>query len=177
MIITGEDLKRYAEQIFRTERLTGKQIGSSSIDVRLGNRFRVGGPESSIELDEYGKPVYKNFREEVYRYGERILLLPGHLYIAHSMEYVYMPEDVGAILIMRSSSGRRGLDHAHSGWLEPGWHGQITFELIPAVKTEYVVGERIAQLVFFKATTESKYDGQYNGQLGPTLAGGGRIVR
>ena len=162
MLITGEQLKRIAQQMSEDT----LHVGTSSIDVRLGFEFYIGGKDAFITRTG----DYHGFEHKSYVMGQRILFKPGYLYIAHSLEYVRMPNDVGAILLMRSTAGRRGLDHLHAGWLEPGWEGQITFELSPIVPTEFEVGERIAQLVLVRAEEESQYAGHYQGQKGATLA-------
>ena len=167
MLINGQKLEELAKEVFVDS--PPAKVGSSSVDVRLGGRFLVGNHNSLIRQSN-GKVEYRGLEELNIKEGEEIVFLPGRLYIAHSIEYVRLPKDVGAFLLLRSTTGRRGLDHLHAGWLEPGWEGQITFELAPVVKTAFIVGEPIAQLVFIRAEGESQYVGQYQGQVGPTAA-------
>ena len=167
MIITGKHLKELGEQIIT---LAEPHIGPASIDVRLGGALKVGDEQSWVSLGEDGKPEYHNFEELAFVKGDPVRFERGKFYIAHSVEYVRLPPNVGALLFLRSSAGRRGLDHLHAGYLEPGWHGQITFELQPAIDTVFIVGSRVAQMVLFTTTDEASYDGSYNGQRGATLA-------
>lgn len=172
MVITGQDLVELAEIAFPGQKV---HIGPSSVDVRLGEEILAGDVGAWVDLDDDGKPVYRAFAKYQYSPGDTVTFYPGRLYIAHSMEYVEMPEDVAAFLTMRSTAGRRGLDHAHAGWLEPGWEGQITFELVPVVRTQFRVGDRVAQVIFFRTTDKSRYDGAYQGQVGATIAQGARF--
>lgn len=169
MLITGPRLEQLVrEGLFPYDEAV--HVGTSSIDVRLGDTFKIGGTGAYVTLGNGVKPIYEGFSEKKVPEGGTIVIEPGKLYIAHTKEYVRLPADVGAFLLLRSSLGRRGLDHLHSGWLEPGWEGQITLELTAVVPTELRVGERIAQMVLIQATDPAPYTGRYNGQRGPTLA-------
>lgn len=167
MIVTGAQLVELGKKI-----VSGAEphIGPSSIDVRLGPELRIGDEGARIELDDEGNPIYHGFANLLLRPGQKISFRRGVFYVAHSIEYISLPPNIGALMFLRSSSGRRGLDHLHAGYLEPGWHGQITFELQPAVDTEFVIGARMAQIVLFTTTNDAVYDGSYNGQVGATLA-------
>ena len=167
MIITGKHLQELGEQIIT---LAEPHIGPASIDVRLGSEFKVGTEDSYINVNANGDVVYHGFETIYFKAGDPIMFQRGKFYIAHSVEYVSLPPNVGALLFLRSSAGRRGLDHLHAGYLEPGWHGQITFELQPAIDTMFIVGSRVAQMVLFTTTDDASYDGSYNGQRGSTLA-------
>jgi len=170
MLIAGSDLQELANSVFPRD--PDVHVGSSSIDIRIGSTLKVGEHGlARVTLDSEGKPEYHGFYELDIPLGERFVLKPGNLYIAHSLEWIEMPPDVAAFLALRSSAGRRGIDHLHAGYAEPGWKGQLTFELSVIIPTEIIIGERIAQLVFFRASSESVYAGQYQMQIGPTLAG------
>lgn len=69
-------------------------------------------------------------------------------------------------------SGRMGLFIQNAGWVDPGFEGQITFELFNASDTPILLtaGTRIAQLVFAEMTEacDKPYNGKYQGQIGAT---------
>ncbi|NPA76852.1 MAG: dCTP deaminase [Candidatus Diapherotrites archaeon] len=168
MLITGRTLRSIAESLSEDK----LHVGTSSIDVRLGNKFYIGDSQSSeIIIAEDGVVEYRGFEYVEKEHGEVFTFEPGKLYIAESKEYIRIPGNMGAFLALRSSAGRRGLDHLHAGWLEPGWEGYITFELNAIVRTQFRIGERIAQLVFIRADEWTQYAGQYQKQTGPVLAG------
>jgi len=105
------------------------QFQPASIDMRLDNRFRhPSGPE-------YVK--------------DHVVLLPGDLILASTKEIVSIPHDHAARVEGRSSLGRKGLlAHATAGWIDPGFTGHITLELVNAGREviELEAGQRIAQL-------------------------------
>jgi len=175
MIVSGADLVNVVERF--VDDYDPRAIGVISLDVRLGDGLLVGVPGvSRISIDENGKPIYHGFTEEKHEIGDIVTLLPGCFYLAHTIEYFRMPSHLAGKLFLRSTSGRSALDHMHAGLLEPGWHGQITMELSPVVETQFRVGDRIAQITFELVSQPVSYDGNYNGQRGPTVAAGGVVA-
>lgn len=129
-------------------------VNPASYDITLSNRWVSPGH------DARDSEVFKLWRHEPV--------------LAASAEYIKMPPDVGAFLVLKSSMGRQWLDHSHSGWIDPGFEGNITLELSNLSNSiiTLTAGTRVAQLVFF--TLEEGpihiYNGNYQGQRGPTLA-------
>ena len=174
MIVAGTDLVSLVER--HVDDYDPHNIGVVSLDIRLGPKILAGSPGvSRIEL-ENGKPYYYGFTENTYAMGDVITLLPGHFYIAHSIEFFRMPSHVAGHVYMRSTLGRRAVEHLHAGLAEPGWSGHMTFEVTALVETQVVIGERIAQVEFVLTSQPVNYDGNYNGQVGPTIAAGGIIA-
>ena len=72
----------------------------------------------------------------------------------------------------RSSLGRLGLFIQNAGWVDPGFHGEITLELFNANRCaiRLQAGRRIGQLVFARMdrAAQSPYRGTYQGQRGAT---------
>jgi len=134
---------------------TEEQIQPASLDVRLGNEFAelARGDEFKFER-------------------EKLTLKPGVRYLGHTKEIIDLPNDIAAQLAGRSSIGRRGvIVHKTAGWIDPGFKGQITLELMNLGDGEVVLeeGERIGQLVFSKLDQPSSgYEGGYQGQTGAT---------
>jgi dCTP deaminase len=99
-------------------------------------------------------------------------LIPGKRYLGHTKETIGLPNDIAAQLAGRSSIGRQGvIVHKTAGWIDPGFEGDITLELMNfgSEPVDLQAGERIAQLVFFKLDYPSEgYDGSYQNQSGPT---------
>ena len=167
--MSGNDIKEFAaKHVFGMEN-QAEQVQPASIDVRLAGKFLVSGKGAKITIGEDGKIEYHGFKEVELEEGDVIKISRGKLVIASTIERFNMPPNIAGQFLMRSSAGRRGLDHLHAGYLDPGWHGHITLELTAIVQTEFKVGERIGQVILFKTTGYSPYRGQYNGQVGPTL--------
>ncbi|GAA5500406.1 dCTP deaminase, dUMP-forming [Deinococcus xinjiangensis] len=155
-----------------------ENINPASVDVCLGEkvieyRHESGRVRRTEEWNYYlGDKVHR--REIVLEPGQTFTFRPGYFYLAHTEEYTTLPDDACAQLILKSSSGRKGLDHAHSGWGDPGFSGQWTFEFTAHLECSFRRGQRIAQLVFMAcdAKPEQTYakTGRYQGQTGVTEA-------
>ncbi|EQD81116.1 Deoxycytidine triphosphate deaminase, partial [mine drainage metagenome] len=131
-----------------SENFNEKSITPNGYDFRI-NLIRVDGSES-----------------------DNINLLPGKYALVSSMEYFAMPKDVIGNIWIRSSFARRGIIGSF-GVIDAGYHGNITVGLYNAgdqvVKLES--GERIAQIVFSRLSSESEKDyslrsGNYQGKRG-----------
>ena len=100
------------------------------------------------------------------------ILLPNQFVLATTMEYFHLPDDLTAFVEGRSSLGRMGLFIQNAGWVDPGFHGEITLELYNANRCaiELKAGRRIGQLVFAKMDSPAihPYQGKYQGQKGAT---------
>ena len=149
------------------------QIGPSSLDVRLGVGFKVTVTSHLPSIDPYSKPsvAAQYMREIELPIGEPLYLHPGEFVLASTLEYIHVPRDLGCRLEGRSSWGRLGLlVHATAGFIDPGYSGNLTFELFNAgrLPIELKPGSRMAQLCFMSMSNtpripydlrpESKYN-------------------
>ena len=167
MILSDRTIKELLQDKRLTVRpLTDAQIQPASVDIRLGNTFSVveDTPSGVINLTE---GIHYHTIE-----AEHYLLLPGQFVLATTMEYVELPDDLTAFVEGRSSLGRMGLFIQNAGWVDPGFHGEITLELFNANRCaiELTAGRRVGQLVFAKmdAPALHPYCGKYQGQTGAT---------
>lgn len=136
------------------------QIGPSSLDLRLG--FDLVGTRTLQEthIDLAGKEAREKLREQNPRYFDRqrlspdgnFVLHPGAFLLASTLEFIRLPRDIAGRLEGRSSLGRLGLQvHATAGFVDPGFEGTLTFELINSGKLPIQVfpGVRLGQICFF----------------------------
>ena len=142
------------------------QIQPASVDIRLGNTFSIVEDSSSGIITLEREIHYKSIQTDTY------LLLPGQFVLATTMEYVRLPDDLTAFVEGRSSLGRMGLFIQNAGWVDPGFHGEITLELFNANRCaiQLQAGRRIGQLVFSRMDGPAlhPYNGKYQGQTGAT---------
>lgn len=133
------------------------QYQPASLDVRIGGE------------------IYNPRHDAYTTYEDTIPVIPGDRLLGTTVETIDLPNDLAADLSGRSTVGREGvIVHFTAGWCDPGWTGQITLELYNFDDDihEFEVGDRVGQLVFFPLDQPSSgYDGQYDGQEGPTKAG------
>ena len=151
-----------------------QQLGSTSLDVRLGTSFEVYLPayRRSPETEERDLPAYDSVPIDL-DFLERVVLLPGQIVLAHTFEYVKLPTTVAAELEGRSSYARLGLEvHMSAGMIDPGFEGVITLELVNNGPNPIVLfpGVRIGQLRFSRVNTparpySSRHVAKYRGQL------------
>lgn len=150
-----------------------KQLGPSSLDLRLGNKFRVFkhahvdiiDPKNYKDelLREYelqgGKvKVHEYTYTTLYISDEPFIIHPGEFVLASTLEKVKIPEDITARLEGRSSLGRLGLlVHVTAGYIDPGFEGHITLELgnVGKLPLKLYPGMRICQLVFESMTSQA----------------------
>jgi len=138
-----------------------KQVGEISIDFRLGTDFLVSflGREPFIDVSRKSeKPVKSFFASTRRRFGETFLLHPNQTVLCSSLEYIKMPSTVFAVLNMRSSYARLGLNL--STIVQAGYSGCFSIELtnINNNPIRLRVGARIFQTRFFKGSDEMPYN-------------------
>lgn len=141
--------------------------------VKLGLKPENVGPASAdlcISAD-YVEVDYDFITDEVKADGF-LYLDTDYFYICSTQEHIYVPETHCAFIQMRSSWARKGLGHKMAGFIDPGFHGQVTLELETASSLVIPVGERIVQIIYSRLTepTAKPYTGKYLGQRGPTVA-------
>ena len=87
------------------------QLGSASLDIRLGTSFQIYLP-ASRRTPETGRdlPGLFDSRQIDLDFLEHIELMPGQFMLGHSFEYIKLPPCVVAQLDGRSSYARQGLE-------------------------------------------------------------------
>ena len=114
-----------------------------------------------------------NFKNEhiddnLERDGE-IEVLPGESFLAATVEIINLPNNITGEIVNKSSTGRKGLFLASSGWIDPGFRGQLTVamknETLKPLTLKY--GQRLWQLIFAECEeVESVYKGHYQDSEG-----------
>ena len=138
-------------------------INPASIDLRLGCEFR------RWQGDGWGQEVAAPM-------SGTIVMEPGEFLLCCSLETVCIPTNACAALYSKSSTGRRGIEHLHAGWIDPGFCGQLTWELknVTPHAAVLVVGSRLMQMVVTEllapAAVSYAATGRYQNQTGATPA-------
>ena len=148
--------------------LSKKQVGPSSIDLRMGTVVLLtrAGAQSHVDPSAYLKEIahpsdhdsirdkkQKHERFEV-RFGESFLLHPGSLALVPTLEWVKLPFDLQGVVTARSSWAREGLSIATATMVNPGYAGIVTLELanLGEVPMRLYPGLRLAQIAFYTIT-------------------------
>ena len=121
-----------------------KQIGGSSIDLRMGTVALVSraGVQSHINPAEYtqkAKHAALEIRKQKHErfdipFKDYFLLHPGSLILVPTYEWVSLPYNIQGIVTARSSWAREGLNIATATIINPGYKGIITLELANFVR-------------------------------------------
>jgi dCTP deaminase len=125
-------------------------VQPASVDVRLGNSFRVFHNYRVTAIDLREPP--RNLTEEiVVQEEEPFAIHPGEFVLGRTLETVQIPDDVVCRIEGKSSIGRLGLIvHATAGFVDPGFRGSLTLEItnLTRVPIQLYSGLSIAQLSF-----------------------------
>ena len=159
------------------------QLGPSSLDLHVGADLSVTRTIESTHIDlnttkeEVKRQIGEYFQVRRIEHGGPFVLHPGEFTLASTLEYIRLPKDIAARLEGRSSFGRLGLQiHATAGFVDPGFEGTLTFELINSGKLPVKLrpGIRLGQICFYKVERvqvgymeklNSKYGRKYHVEL------------
>ncbi len=161
-------------------------ISGLSVDLRLGNRFRVfcshhtpyidlSGTREAIEAEV--SQVMHN--EIVLDADDKFVLHPGELVLGITHEVVTLPDDLVGWLDGRSSLARLGLMvHVTAHRIDPGWQGNIVLEFynsgkMPlALRSGMVIGAISFETLSGPALRpyDKRKDAKYRDQTGPVAS-------
>lgn len=137
--------------------------GEGSLDVRLGHQFLVFNKVTGFNvIDPADRDALEHelsrHHQSMLRigYGQEFYLHPNDFVIARTFEYISMPDNWIAYVVGRSSWGRLGIVIATATFINPGFKGTITLEIVNLgqVPVSLYPLTRIAQLVFHKLHPE-----------------------
>lgn len=117
-------------------------ISGVSVDLRLGDRFRVFSSHEMpyIDLsgsrDEVDNAIQTIMSDElVIAEGDAFFLHPGELALGITYESITLPDDIVGWLDGRSSLARLGLMvHVTAHRIDPGWSGNVVLEFFNSGK-------------------------------------------
>lgn len=155
-------------------------ISGLTVDIRLGNKFRVFQDHAAPFIDlsgpkaEVAKQLDSVMSDEIeISQGEAFFLHPGELALAVTLESVTLPANIVGWLDGRSSLARLGLMvHVTAHRIDPGWSGNIVLEFINSGKLPLALrpNMKIGALSFevlsdyaqnpYNARQDAKYKGQ-----------------
>lgn len=163
MILSDRDIKK----ALKTKRIVvtpvpqlATQLGSCSLDLRLGRRFRVFNYSKVPYIDPNNPQTTESMMSEiVIKSGDPFILQPGDFVLATTMESFRLPPDILARLEGRSSLGRLGIVvHSTASVFDPGWNGVAVLELgnLGRMPVALYGGMRICALTFEELTSPAE---------------------
>ncbi len=162
MILSDRDIKKALQQkkiriVPRPDLKT--QLGSCSIDLRLGNIFRVFEHSKKPYIDPSKKDFSNDITTEIIlKDGEQFIMQPGDFVLAVTYEQVTIPNNLMGRLEGRSSLGRLGIVvHSTASIFDPGWDGKCVLELgnLGRMAVALTVGMRICAMTFEELSSEA----------------------
>ena len=153
------------------------QLGSCSIDLRLGTDFRVFDHGKNPFIDPSKKDYSNEITKEVkIKMGERFIIQPGDFVLAVTLERITISSKLLGRLEGRSSLGRLGIVvHSTASIFDPGWDGQAVLELgnLGRIAVALYPGMRICAMTFEQLSSPAevpyakKKQAKYRFQKGP----------
>lgn len=145
------------------------RLQPNSYDLTLSTSFVFLEPHHPLDLTEDNSHIFKT------RYMDRVSLNPGQMVLGSTIEHVDLSQGLAARIEGKSSLGRLGLlVHTTAGFIDAGFSGQITLELVNLLKVPVTLhsGMPIAQISLFNLHTPSSrpYNGKYQHQHGATAS-------
>lgn len=183
MVLSDTDIKRYLSDgalLLDPAPDPDKAIGPCSVDLHLGNEFRI---------FEHSRFAYFDLKQnissdEITRLitvtdDEPFIIQPGELALAATIETLTLPPDLLGRLEGRSSLGRIGIIvHGTAPRFDPGFHGRAVMELgnIGPMAVALYPGMPICSMTFEQLSSPAeRHYGQrpqskYHGQSGPVAS-------
>jgi dCTP deaminase len=169
-MLSGAEIKKLIKEgKLKIEPYSEEIVRENGVDLRIGDEIAIllNNPEPidpeklrEIDLSQY----YKIFK------ADNFVLQPYMKVLVTTLEYIKMPEDVGALIGVRSTFARLGVSVPPT-LIDAGFEGQVTIEIhggaFPIILRK---GQRFAHVAFYKLLGEPvPYKGRYQGQRGVTL--------
>ena len=167
MCVLSKDkiLKLINKGKIKIEPLNEKNIVPASIDLVLGNEFRVFKKGGAIVAEEDVKPEdYTTLAK-----AEKITLKPKEFIHGITEERITLPEDVCGFLYGRSKYARMGIMiHATASFIQPGICNKQVLEIKNISPRPIVLkhGLKICQLILMNMKGKGKYVGGFAKQEG-----------
>lgn len=165
MILTGNEINKYVELGYiEIDPYDVNKLQSNSYNVTLSDDVKC----YTVDVLDSRK---KNATENVKICSGELLILPGILYLARTVERTKTSKFV-PILYGRSSLSRLGVNiHFTSGFGDTGFNGTWTLAIAAMIPTILYVGMEIGQLCFHTIKGKAlKYKGRYQDQTDTTAS-------
>ena len=132
MILSDKDIKNIIKQnllVFKPK-LSNKQIGPASIDLKLGPIFKKFNISKQFLLDTKKALPDKDFIiTQKVKPQEPFILHPNDFVLASTKEYVKVPNNIVLRVEGKSTLARMGILVHTAGFVDPGFEGTLTLEI------------------------------------------------
>ena len=159
MLLSGDEIRNQRKLgNIEIQDFDEKRLGPNSYNLRLA-------PDILVYTEVILDPMRENRTRRLIIPKEGMVLKPGRLYLAKTMEYT-RTRNLVPMLEGRSSVGRLGIfPHVAAGFGDAGFRGNWTLELTCVQPVRVYPGMEICQIYYhtIKGKTNKEYNGKYQG--------------
>jgi dCTP deaminase len=170
-VLIGKEIqKALKEKLISIEPLDKSQIGPGSIDLTLGNEFRIFKKRSKVyhvKNDSHFQDITTGVH---IKDGQYIIIRPGEMVLGITKEKITLADDISGRLEGRSRFARFGLAvHVTAGFMHPGIANHQVLEIVNLGRAPLALypGTRICQFIFEKCQGHARYHGRFVKQVKP----------
>ena len=170
VLIGKEITKALKNKSIQVEPLDPAQIGPGSIDLTLGNDFRVFRKQSKIYHVKHDSISRDITRDVHVKDGGYIVIRPGEMILGITREKITLADNISGRLEGRSRFARFGLAvHVTAGFMHPGISNHQVLEIVNLGHGPLALypGTRICQFIFEKCDGHAAYQGSFAHQVKP----------
>lgn len=170
-ILVGQELRAAIHRgEIVIEPLEDSQIGPGSVDLTLGNDFRIFKKQMEIH-HVHNESDFADVTDMVsVADGEYIPIAPCEMILGITRERITLADTIAGWLEGRSRFARFGLAvHVTAGFMQPGISNRQVLEIVNLGGTPLALypGTRICQFVFERCLGSAKYQGRFVDQEKP----------
>ena len=169
-MIGKEITKALKDKLINIEPLDKSQIGPGSIDLTLGNDFRIFKKRTKI-YHVQNDSLFQDITKSVHvKDGGFIVIKAGEMILGITREKITLSDTVSGRLEGRSRFARFGLAvHVTAGFMHPGISNHQVLEIVNLGHAPLALypGTRICQFIFEKCQGKARYEGRFVAQVKP----------
>ena len=167
-VLSGDEIKRLIKEgKIGINPFSESQVGPASVDLRLGDLFRVFNKTRDI-FHVTDDSDYSNITRMIHvKKDDSLLLMPGELVNGITLERITLPDNICGRVDGRSRFARIGLlTHISSSFLQPGVSNKIVLEIANLSPTPLALhpGTKICQIVLEELKGKGNYKGRFSSQ-------------
>ncbi len=139
MQLSDKEIEKYIKKkIIKIYPLPSKKyINGTTIDIKLGNRFKKFHKNKKflIDLTKSKKKINNNIKnitkkEIILKKNQSLTIKSKEFILANTKEYIILPNNIVGYIDGISSLARLGLMiHSTSNKIDPGWEGKLVLEI------------------------------------------------
>jgi len=170
-VLIGKEIQKALKQkLISIEPLEPSQIGPGSIDLTLGNDFRIFRKRSKV-YHVKNDSLFQDITRSVHvKDGDYIIIKTGEMILGITREKITLADNISGRLEGRSRFARFGLAvHVTAGFMHPGISNHQVLEIVNLGHAPLALypGTRICQFIFEKCDGRARYQGRFVEQVKP----------